>query len=347
MTGEITLRGRVLPIGGLKSKILAAHLAGAKIVILPRKNEKDLRDIPDEIRKSIKLVLVDYDGPGPRGGPSAQAEGARRRAAEDRQGQRPARSRAGQAADRPPLATSRRPTSRRSSSEARSAEALPSGKRPDPARRVWSTRTTTRSSACRGPRPRPRSRRPSASSPASIIPDAKPGDAAAERRFKEINEANEVLVRSRQAQAVRRARRELGGRSAGRGRPGRPAPGRRSRLRRAGPAATSATSSGRPATPASSPTSSGCSSARTPDGRPARRRRPAAASRPTGGPGFEDILAGMGLDGRGRRRRPPAGPAGPPAPAPARPRGARPRSPSRRPSTARPGSSRSTASGSR
>ena len=59
MTGEITLRGRVLPIGGLKSKILAAHLSGAKTVILPRKNEKDLRDIPDEIRKSIKLVLAD------------------------------------------------------------------------------------------------------------------------------------------------------------------------------------------------------------------------------------------------------------------------------------------------
>ena len=59
MTGEITLRGRVLSIGGLKSKILAAHLSGAKIVILPRKNEKDLRDIPDEIRKSIKLILVD------------------------------------------------------------------------------------------------------------------------------------------------------------------------------------------------------------------------------------------------------------------------------------------------
>jgi ATP-dependent Lon protease len=59
MTGEITLRGRVLPIGGLKSKILAAHLSGAKIVILPRKNEKDLRDIPDEIRKQIKLVSVD------------------------------------------------------------------------------------------------------------------------------------------------------------------------------------------------------------------------------------------------------------------------------------------------
>ena len=59
MTGEITLRGRVLPIGGLKRKILAAHLSGAKIVILPRKNEKDLRDIPEEIRKQIKLVLVD------------------------------------------------------------------------------------------------------------------------------------------------------------------------------------------------------------------------------------------------------------------------------------------------
>src|SRR6188768_1564809 len=59
MTGEITLRGRVLPIGGLKSKILAAHLSGAKMVILPRKNEKDLRDIPDEIRKQIKLVLVE------------------------------------------------------------------------------------------------------------------------------------------------------------------------------------------------------------------------------------------------------------------------------------------------
>ena len=59
MTGEITLRGRVLPIGGLKSKILAAHLAGAGMVILPRKNEKDLRDIPEEIRKQIKLVLAD------------------------------------------------------------------------------------------------------------------------------------------------------------------------------------------------------------------------------------------------------------------------------------------------
>ena len=59
MTGEITLRGRVLPIGGLKQKILAAHLSGAKIVIIPRKNEKDLRDIPEEIRKQIKIIPVD------------------------------------------------------------------------------------------------------------------------------------------------------------------------------------------------------------------------------------------------------------------------------------------------
>jgi ATP-dependent Lon protease len=58
MTGEITLRGRVLPIGGLKSKILAAHLSGAKIVIIPQKNEKDLRDIPEEIRKQMKIVLA-------------------------------------------------------------------------------------------------------------------------------------------------------------------------------------------------------------------------------------------------------------------------------------------------
>ncbi len=59
MTGEITLRGRVLPIGGLKSKILAAHLSGARLVILPKKNEKDLQDIPEEIRKQIKLILVE------------------------------------------------------------------------------------------------------------------------------------------------------------------------------------------------------------------------------------------------------------------------------------------------
>jgi ATP-dependent Lon protease len=59
MTGEITLRGRVLPIGGLKSKILAAHLSGAREVILPLKNQKDLIDIPEEIRKQLTLVMVE------------------------------------------------------------------------------------------------------------------------------------------------------------------------------------------------------------------------------------------------------------------------------------------------
>jgi ATP-dependent Lon protease len=49
----------VLPIGGLKSKILAAHLSGARVVILPKKNEKDLQDVPEEVRNKMKLVLVE------------------------------------------------------------------------------------------------------------------------------------------------------------------------------------------------------------------------------------------------------------------------------------------------
>ena len=51
MTGEITLRGRVLPIGGLKEKILAAHRGGIKKVIIPKENEKDLKDIPTTVSK--------------------------------------------------------------------------------------------------------------------------------------------------------------------------------------------------------------------------------------------------------------------------------------------------------
>jgi ATP-dependent Lon protease len=58
MTGEITLRGRVLAIGGLKEKILAAHRAGIRTVILPRENVKDLQDIPKRILKSLRLVPV-------------------------------------------------------------------------------------------------------------------------------------------------------------------------------------------------------------------------------------------------------------------------------------------------
>ncbi len=58
MTGEITLRGRVLPIGGLKEKLLAALRAGIKTVFIPRDNEKDLVDIPDSVRKHLKVIPV-------------------------------------------------------------------------------------------------------------------------------------------------------------------------------------------------------------------------------------------------------------------------------------------------
>jgi len=59
MTGEITLRGKVLAIGGLKEKLLAALRAGIFEVILPRANEKDIAELPDNIKKSIKLHFVD------------------------------------------------------------------------------------------------------------------------------------------------------------------------------------------------------------------------------------------------------------------------------------------------
>jgi len=59
MTGEITLRGQVLPVGGIKDKVLAAHRFGVKRVILPRRNEPDLEDVPEEVRKSMKFVLAE------------------------------------------------------------------------------------------------------------------------------------------------------------------------------------------------------------------------------------------------------------------------------------------------
>ncbi len=59
MTGEVTLSGKVLPVGGIKEKVLAARRAGLDTVILPRENEKDLDDVPKYLRKEMKFILVD------------------------------------------------------------------------------------------------------------------------------------------------------------------------------------------------------------------------------------------------------------------------------------------------
>jgi ATP-dependent Lon protease len=60
MTGEITLRGRALPIGGLKEKALAAHRAGITRVLIPSANAKDLSDIPKSVRKDIEFITVEH-----------------------------------------------------------------------------------------------------------------------------------------------------------------------------------------------------------------------------------------------------------------------------------------------
>ena len=62
MTGELTLRGLVLPVGGIKGKVLAAHRAGIKTVILPERNRKDMADIPDEVRRELEVVFVNRIG---------------------------------------------------------------------------------------------------------------------------------------------------------------------------------------------------------------------------------------------------------------------------------------------
>ena len=59
MTGEITLRGQVLPVGGIKEKVLAAHRAGVKKVLLPKKNEKDIDEIPQNVKDKLEFVLIE------------------------------------------------------------------------------------------------------------------------------------------------------------------------------------------------------------------------------------------------------------------------------------------------
>jgi len=59
MTGEITLRGRVLPVGGLKEKMLAAYRAGLKTIIIPKRNKKDLAEIPKRVQRGLTIILVE------------------------------------------------------------------------------------------------------------------------------------------------------------------------------------------------------------------------------------------------------------------------------------------------
>ena len=74
MTGEVTLQGRVLPIGGLKQKVLAAHAAGLTDVILPERNRGDLDDVPADVREQMTFHPVDEHRRGARAGAGAGAE---------------------------------------------------------------------------------------------------------------------------------------------------------------------------------------------------------------------------------------------------------------------------------
>jgi curved DNA-binding protein CbpA len=152
MTGEITLRGRVLPIGGLKSKLLAAHLAGVKTVLIPQRNEKDLVDVPEEVREQLRIVpvenmdqvlaeaLIEAPRSGARSRPSATSAAARRSPA-------PARPQAGggHASRRPAISHADQPPA------GQPAPAGPEQRVDGPRARAdrWSTRTTTRSWAFR------------------------------------------------------------------------------------------------------------------------------------------------------------------------------------------------------
>ena len=59
MTGEITLRGRVLPVGGIKEKVLGAHRAGIRTIILPAKNERDIAEVPSQVKRKLSFIYVE------------------------------------------------------------------------------------------------------------------------------------------------------------------------------------------------------------------------------------------------------------------------------------------------
>jgi ATP-dependent Lon protease len=60
MTGEITLRGKVLPVGSIRDKVLAAHRAGSRVIVMPRDNENDLADVPADVCRDLETILVDH-----------------------------------------------------------------------------------------------------------------------------------------------------------------------------------------------------------------------------------------------------------------------------------------------
>jgi ATP-dependent Lon protease len=100
MTGEITLRGQVLPIGGVKEKVLAAHRAGLRTVILPKRNEADLEDVPEDVRRDLGFVYAEdmnqvlgaaLEGPArrkPNGSPRRSSQPTRSKSIKSRTGGR-------------------------------------------------------------------------------------------------------------------------------------------------------------------------------------------------------------------------------------------------------------------